>query len=405
MGLKRFTQWLEHRWVNPAYVGWILLGLALFFFAAATNTLAGWLYVISGVMLALLLIAAVLPPRNLQGLVVTRSPIAAVTAGTPLDIELRVRNAQRQSKGLFQIIDPVPSRLGAVAVHALGALPPGQSHTWRYAVPTTRRGVYRWSTIDLRTAAPLGLFWCRRTMPAAATAVVYPQVLPLKRCPLLDTIGQRQGQHWRYSPLAKADTQGVTRSLRPYRWGDPTRLIHWRTSARYGELRVRELESITTSREILIALNTTARWNEESFEQAVVAAASLYTYALKQGFAAALWVPQADTLRDPARVMHALAEVNPEAGRDSRSVKFVASQKREPTWNEDLSQNRAVSLPQVATILLTSAGGQSIALAAGSRQLVWSNGDRNASSTDMLSTLQIDPSLPLEPQLQANLAR
>jgi uncharacterized protein (DUF58 family) len=401
--LKRFTQWLEHRWVNPAYVGWILLGLALFFFAAATNTLAGWLYVISGVMLALLLIAAVLPPRNLQGLLVTRSPIAPVTAGAPLDIELRVRNPQRQSKGLFQVIDPMPSRLGAVAVHAVGALPPGQSYTWRYPVPTTRRGIYRWPTVDLRTAAPLGLFWCRRTMSAPATAVIYPQVLPLKRCPILDTIGQRQGQHWRYSPLAKADTQGVTRSLRPYRWGDPTRLIHWRTSARYGELRVRELESITTSREVLIALNTSARWSEENFEQAVVAAASLYTYALNQGFAAALWVPQADTLRDSARVMHALAEVNPDPG-PARNVKPAAFQKRELTWKEDSGQNRPLSLPQVATIWLTAAGAPTVALAAGSRQLVWGNGDRSNTSADTPSTFQMDPNFPLEPQLQANLA-
>lgn len=393
-GLKGFTQWLEHRWVNPAYVGWILLGLALFFFAAATNTLAGWLYVISGVMLALLLIAAVLPPRNLQGLAVTRSPIAPVTAGVPLEIEVQVRNTQRQSKGLFQIIDPVPSRLGAVASHSVGTLPPGRSHSWRYSVSAPRRGVYRWPTVDLRTAAPLGLFWCRRTMPAPATAVIYPQVLPLKRCPLLDTVGQRQGQHWRYSPLAKSDTQGVTRSLRPYRWGDPTRLIHWRTSARYGELRVRELESITASREVLIALNTTARWSEESFEQAVVAAASLYTYALKQGFSAALWLPQADTLRDSTRVMHALAEVNPELSHDSRSLRRSAQ-------NEYPLPNRGVSLPQVPTIWLTAAAAQPVALAADSRQLIWDS--NNAISLDAVGTVQVDSSLPLEPQLQANL--
>jgi uncharacterized protein (DUF58 family) len=206
--------------------------------------------------------------------------------------------------------------------------------------------------------------------------VVYPQVLPLKRCPLLDTVGARQGQHWRYNPQAQADTQGVTRSLRPYRWGDPTRLIHWRTSARYGELRVRELETMTASREIMIALNTAARWDSDSFEQAVVAAASLYTYALKQGFAATLWLPQAEMLRETSQVMYALAEVNPAATSD-----------------------RTARPPQVPTILLTTAGAQTLTLPEGSRQILWGNGN---TARDTLATLAIDSNQALEAQLQSN---
>ncbi|WP_017299667.1 DUF58 domain-containing protein [Nodosilinea nodulosa] len=381
----RFTNWLEHRWVNPAYVGWVLLGLALFFFAAATNTLAGWLYVISGVMLALLMVAALLPPRNLQGLVVTRSPIQPVTASTPLAIELRVHNPQRQPRGLFQIIDSLPASLGAVQATAISTLPPGQTYTWQYSVPTERRGIYHWPQVDLRTAAPLGLFWCRRSTEAPATAVVYPQVLPLKRCPLLDTVGPRNGQHWRYSPLTQADTQGVTRSLRPYRWGDPTRLIHWRTSARYGELRVRELENMTASREVIIALNTSARWDVPSFEQAVVAAASLYTYAVKQGFTAALWLPNLaagnNLLRESSRVMYSLAGINPA-----------------PTAQS------ATALPPRATIWLTAAGAPSMALPAGSRQVVWGNGSGSDAQDRGIGTLQIDASEPLETQLQAKVA-
>ncbi len=385
----RFTNWLEHRWVNPAYVGWLLLGLALFFFAAATNTLAGWLYVISGVMLALLAVAAVLPPRNLNGLIVTRSPIPPVTAGTPLEVELQVHNSQGQAKGLFQVIDPLPARLGPVQVIALGNLPSGQTRTWRYQVPTTRRGIARWPAVDLRTAAPLGLFWCRRSLPTPAIAVVYPEVVPLKRCPLLDTVGPRNGQHWRYSPVAQADTQGVTRSLRPYRWGDPTRLIHWRTSARYGELRVRELETMTASREVVIALNTAARWEQASFEQAVVAAASLYTYAIQQGFTAALWLPQADTsgrenlLRETSRVMYALAEV------EARAITLA------PTLN---------SLPQGATIWLTWAGSLTLDLSTGSRQVVWGSAATAGALGGGMTTIAMDSNQPLASQLQANLS-
>jgi len=43
-------------------------------------------------------------------------------------------------------------------------------------------------------------------------------------------------------------SQGLTRNLRQYRQGDSTRLIHWKTSARLGELQIRELEVLREDR-------------------------------------------------------------------------------------------------------------------------------------------------------------
>ncbi len=88
----RITTWLETRWVNPAYSGWLLLCLAIFLFIAATNTLAGWLYVMSGAMFALLLVAAVLSYQNLQSLQVQRLPTDPVTVGEPIRIALTLTN-------------------------------------------------------------------------------------------------------------------------------------------------------------------------------------------------------------------------------------------------------------------------------------------------------------------------
>jgi hypothetical protein len=53
--LKRFFKWLESRFATPEFIGGMYTALTLFFFMAATNTLSGWLYVISGVSLALLI--------------------------------------------------------------------------------------------------------------------------------------------------------------------------------------------------------------------------------------------------------------------------------------------------------------------------------------------------------------
>ena len=61
---------LETKLAWPSYSGCVLLGLAIFFFIAATNTLSGWLYVMSGMILALLTIALWLVRQNLRRLTV-----------------------------------------------------------------------------------------------------------------------------------------------------------------------------------------------------------------------------------------------------------------------------------------------------------------------------------------------
>lgn len=386
--IRRLGHQLERRGLRPAYAGGLLLSLAIFLFAAATNTLAGWLYVISGIMLALLALATRLPRRHLWGITVDRLPIDPVSAGESLVVEVRLQNQRRRPHSLFQVIDGIAPGLGPAPTLALHRVDPGQIYPWRYRVPTTRRGIYHWHTLTLRSAAPLGLFWCRRDLPLPATAVVYPQRLPLQRCPIVDALGDQSGQQWHYHPVVKPATEGVTRSLRPYRWGDPTRLIHWRTSARYGELRVRELEKVTASQEVVIALDTQARWPEDSFEQAVIAAASLYQYALGKGFAVALWLPQSTLVQDRPGVLTALAGV---------AVDSPIGQPRQPHHG-----------PEVPTIWLTAAPMTADTLAAGSRQLVWgASADRGSGvateGPTAIPTLWIQPEQSLQTQLQTPL--
>ncbi|NJL46838.1 MAG: DUF58 domain-containing protein [Leptolyngbyaceae cyanobacterium SM2_5_2] len=375
--MGRFTNWLERRWVNPAYVGWVLLGLAVFFFAAATNTLAGWLYVMSGVLLALLVVAAILPPKNLRGLTVQRLPSEAVSAGEPLLIELQILNPQRHSTGAMQVMDRPAQELGPIQQHALQTISPGQTYTWRYRLSTHRRGIYRWSTVVLRSAAPLGLFWCRRELAVPATVVVYPQVLPLQRCPILDTLANQTGQHRQSLRSRMSTTDGMTRSLRPYRWGDSTRLIHWRTSARYGDLRVRELESLAAGQEVMIAIDTSQHWNAEHFEQAVVAAASLFTYATQRGLVVTLWQRPDDVLHDRRSILYALAGLAP--------------YQSQPTYPK---QN------QIPTIWLGAQQAPAKALTASSRQVIWNHQPTLNSVEGHPGTLWIEANQSLQQQLQ-----
>ena len=103
-----------------------------------------------------------------------------------------------------------------------------------------RRGVFRVVRIQLRTSAPLGVFVRTRTLrvelgfpisvaPHGHTAVPVLQPVPDQ---LITTTAS----------VFATGAGDTVRAVRPYVPGDPARLVHWPTSARRGELVVREHE-------------------------------------------------------------------------------------------------------------------------------------------------------------------
>lgn len=329
MANYQLTTWLETHWVNPTYKGFVLGGLSLFFFIAATNTLAGWLYVLSGFGLALLAIAAYLPRQSLKALHIQRERIEPVSAGDYLTIDLTLSNPTIQGRVLLEIQDNVSAGLGQPAHTTIEYLPAEDKYHWIYYRATTRRGIYRWHTVELCTAAPLDFFQYRRLLEAKAKAIVYPTILPLSQCPLLDELGKERDPRYQSQQRAQMATEGITRTLRPYRWGDSTRLIHWRTSARYGELRVRELEIFQGGQEIFLCLDTQSLWQNnvsyakssrvvgdlggaiEPFEQAVIVAASLYFYAGRNSIPIKLWTAATGLIQGNRTVLETLAATQP----------------------------------------------------------------------------------------------
>ena len=310
---KRFFKWLEWRFATPEFIGGIYTILTLFFFMAATNTLSGWLYVISGVSLALIIVGAVMPQRLLAEIAVVRSPIDPVSVGDDLWIDLIIQNTGRTEKRLLEVHDILPNDLSNILQQDLviDLIAPLREYHWRYEAKTTKRGVFLFRSTEIATSSPLGLFRSRRVCPSGNKAIVYPTVLTLDHCPLIDQLGNDASPR-QYSDEHNYNnaTEGLTKTLRPYRWGDPTRLIHWRTSAKFGELRVRELEVTLGGQEVAIALDTAAGWDHEAFEEAVVAAASLYFYAQKSKLSVRLWTAATGIVQTDRAVLETLAAAN-----------------------------------------------------------------------------------------------
>ena len=382
--IERISTWLEIHWVNPAYGGWLMGGLALFFFGAATNTMAGWLYVISGLMAALLLLAAIWPLQNLRGLRLRRSPILPVSAGDSVTVEIWAENLTQQSKTLLLIQDKLPSPFGSIRT-AIEQIPAQSGYCWTAHLLAPQRGIYHWQQLTVRTAAPLGLFWRQQSHHLNARAVVYPRVLKLADCPLIDRLAQdhlRQLDH----QSARLANEGMTRTLRPYRWGDSTRLIHWRSSARYGDLRVRELETDSSGQELVIGLDSEILWHTDWFEQAVVAAASLYSYA-QQRYGqqqVSLWTANRGLVQGELAVLEALAGVQ---------------------FKEDSTAQWPAKFSQRHCLWLTQSANRVAELPADSRWLLWPDSPPDSTASERAIPagigLMIQPDQPLQPQLQS----
>jgi uncharacterized protein (DUF58 family) len=349
---NRATNWLETNWVAPAYAGWLLAILTICFFGAATNTMAGWLYVLSGIGIALLGISAVLPTRSIKALTISRHAILPVTAGADLQIELTIHNPTPQLQTLFQVQDLTTLNGLTLPRTTVEKVLPQSEYRWIYHQPTTQRGVYQWSKVVLRSGAPIGLFWCQRSRESAAIAYVYPQALKLDRCALLDSMGssdRHSSQQFTSSQLEAAN-EGITRSLRPYRYGDSMRLIHWRTSARYGEFQVRELEIDRGGQDIMICLDSgTTTWAADDFEQAVIAACTLYFYASQSTkLNVKLWTAGTGLVTGNRQVLETLAAV--QMGEDTKS-----------------------EIPLTSVVLLTSQPQQIETMPVGNRWLLWTH--------------------------------
>ncbi|HEY5172765.1 MAG TPA: DUF58 domain-containing protein [Acidimicrobiia bacterium] len=157
------------------------------------------------------------------------SAVAPTDATAGDAVELRIRITGRASRLDVRALDP-PGVWWRTAAPADARLP----HS------ATRRGVFRSVRVQLRTSAPLGVFVRTRTVRVvlAAPIVVAPRP-SVARAILQPVPGERVSSG---SPLVVRGGGDTVRSVRPYAPGDAARLVHWPTSARRGEIVVREHE-------------------------------------------------------------------------------------------------------------------------------------------------------------------
>jgi uncharacterized protein (DUF58 family) len=195
------------------------------------------------VMLAVIGLASAVAGRRLRRLEARRILPDHLFAGAPARLEVRLRNTSKRPVRGFRLED-------AGAAHHAGwffpSLEGGGRRSVEADVELPRRGWYDFAPLAVSGSHPFGLWQRRVFVGLPARVLILPRPGKVSRERLrhqlrgADPRGDRARRHrWRHE-AAQADFHG----LRPFRLGDSPRWIHWRTSARRGELMVREFEDV-----------------------------------------------------------------------------------------------------------------------------------------------------------------
>ncbi|WP_205650355.1 DUF58 domain-containing protein [Actinoplanes solisilvae] len=239
-----------------------------------------------------------------------------VARGEPARMTVTVRNSSRMRGADLVASDRVGER--AVDVPLL-RLRPGKDTTVDYPVPTSRRGIVEVGPLRVTRGDPLGLVTLARSYGGISEVWVHPRIHLLRAVPA----GMARSLDGR---IDKVPHGTITfDSLREYVVGDELRRVHWRSSAKVGELMVRE--QLDTSEPTIVVLlddRAAAHPDPESFESACEGAASIVAAAVREDLPVSLHLVSGD---GNGPYLDVLTEAGLRAGDLAATLRHVRAQR------------------------------------------------------------------------------
>jgi len=255
--------------------GWVVLG------TGAGLLLAGWWLSwmelrVAGVAAIAMSLVAMLFTLGRPSLAVTLSvPELHVQVGSRATGNVVLRNAGGRRMLPCRIDLPIGDQTASIGVPSLSAT--GQLDQ-SFVIPTDRRSVVEVGPALSVQGDPFGLTGRESLWTASVEVFVHPRTVNLP--------GRQTGF---VHDLEGHTTQKLSNSdmsfhaLREYVPGDDRRHIHWRSSARTGDLMVRQFEETRQSRiAIAIDLSDQSYAGEDEFEDAVSVAASFVQQSFRE---------------------------------------------------------------------------------------------------------------------------
>ncbi len=213
--------------------GWLLAGGAVLLAAGA---LMGERPVVrlAVFVLALPLVSTVVVARERFRPTVDRTAAPArVRRGESTEVTLELTNAGRRPGATWLLTEHLPPALGPEPRFAVGRAGTGRRTALRYRLTPRRRGRFSLGPLRSRVVDPFGLVERSSAGTGTAPLLVVPRVQPLGPTAALDGHGG-EGSRRAIAVHGEDDV-----SIREYRRGDDLRKVHWRATARTGELKVR----------------------------------------------------------------------------------------------------------------------------------------------------------------------
>jgi uncharacterized protein (DUF58 family) len=141
-------------------------------------------------------------------------------------------------------------RYQASVIESLGT---HQTKRWRCRGTAVRRGFFRLGPTDIHVGDPFGIFLSTRRINDYSNIVVYPpvSVMPDVTIPTGMMVGTSQ------SSIRTQQITSDVRGIRDFQTGDPLKRIHWPSTARRGQLLVKEFDLEPTA-SLWIALDLEA---------------------------------------------------------------------------------------------------------------------------------------------------
>ncbi len=242
--------------------GWQYLFIFVAVFFGALINDVNLLLILGGMLACPLLLSHHLAKHSLRGLVVERRLPRAVCAGDLLVVHVAIVNTRRRLGGWILALEDKISRLGnGRAGKRNGAInrpsvlfpyvPARQTVNGDYRGRLTQRGQYQVGPMRVSTCFPFGLFRYSFACGTSATLTVLPRLGRLtKTWRALRNDSFAGNERREHRPGIDGDFYG----LRPWQRGDSRRWVHWRTTARTGEVMVRQFEQ-PHSRDAAIVLD------------------------------------------------------------------------------------------------------------------------------------------------------
>lgn len=252
---------------------------------------AGWSFgqeAVVGVALLLLLLpamGAVLVRRSRFVLGSARSVTPTrITFGDEAEVVLTVENGSRFASGVLLLEDAVPSRLGDPTRLLLDRVPPRAQRAERYLLRGRQRGRASVGPLTVTVTDPFGMSALQRSFTATNSVVVTPRIVALGSSGASRAPGG-EGESMFRALASRGDDDLLPRE---HRVGDDMRRIHWRATARQGELMVRREEQAWHSSVIVIlddrSIGHLGTGAASTFEWTVSAAASICLHYLRHGW-------------------------------------------------------------------------------------------------------------------------